>query len=138
MPVGHTHQRTGVETEEKESLVLELEAFAAKDFSESGAAGVAPFRFMVAKGYVVGYFQQVKARFHFFHGGTVAFFGQVARHQDKVDTVGGINLCHGTQQVLCGIRIVRGQMNVRQLGKTECPLLCLHPQGEQASHQDNY
>ena len=47
--------------------------------SESGAAGVAPFRFMVAKGYVVGYFQQVKARFHFFHGGTVAFFGQVAR-----------------------------------------------------------
>jgi hypothetical protein len=48
MPVGHTHQRTGVEAEEKESLMLELEAFAAKDFSESGAAGVAPFRFMVA------------------------------------------------------------------------------------------
>ena len=138
MPIGHTHQRTGVEAEEKESLMLELEAFAAKDFSESGAAGVAPFRFMVAKGYVVGYFQQVKARFHFFHGGTVAFFGQVARHQDKVDTVGGINLCYGTQQVLSGIRIVRGQMNVCQLGKTECPLLCLHPQGEQASHQDDY
>jgi len=48
MPVGHTHQRTGVEAEEKESLMLELEAFAAKDFSESGTAGVAPFRFMVA------------------------------------------------------------------------------------------
>ena len=87
---------------------------------------------------MVGDLQQVKARFHFFHGSTVAFFGQVARHQDKVDTVGGINLCHGTQQVLCGIRIVRGQMNVRQLGKTECPLLCLHPQGEQVSHQDDY
>ena len=54
------------------------------------------------------------------------------------NTVGGINLCYGTQQVLSGIRIVRGQMNVCQLGKTECPLLCLHPQGEQASHQDNY
>ena len=48
MPIGHTHQRTGVEAEEKESLMLELEAFAAKDFSESGTAGVAPFRFMVA------------------------------------------------------------------------------------------
>ena len=46
-----------------------------------------------------------------------------------VDTVGGINLCHGTQQVLCGIRIVRGQMNVRQLGKRNVPCCACIPRG---------
>ena len=35
------------------------------------------------------------------------------------------------------VSLHRGRMD-RQLGKTECPLLCLHPQGEQASHQDDY
>ena len=136
MPVCHTHQRAGVETQEQEALMLELEAFAAEYLSESGTAGIAPFGFVVAQYHIIFRFQQVEARFHFLHGCAVALLGKVARHQYEVDAVRCIDLRDRAQQVFGRGGIARVQMDVRQLCETERPLLCLCHEGQQANKQD--
>ena len=123
MAVCHTHQRAGVETEEQDALMLEFKTFATEDFFESCAAGITPFRFVIAEDDIVFDFQQIQRFFYFQHGGAITFFGNIARHQYKVDTVCRINLCYGAQQVFCRIGIVGAEMNVRYLGKTECSVI---------------
>ena len=57
MSVSHAHQRAGVETEEQDTFVLKFETFATKNFFESSATGIAPFRFVIAEDDVISGFQ---------------------------------------------------------------------------------
>ena len=117
--VSHTHERSGVETEKKYSVVLEFKSLAAENFTECHAAAVAPAGFVIAEYDVVFILQQIKTTLHFFNGFPVSVVGYVACNENEVQTVCGVNLCHRAQQAFRGIGIVRIQVYVGDLCKTK-------------------
>ena len=76
--------------------MLEFKAFAAENLTEGSTTGVATFVLKVTEYNLIQSYHKKKSHYDFNHIGTVALFGDVARNQNKVDTVYRIYLRDGT------------------------------------------
>ena len=87
MPQGHAHERTGVESQEMDTLMAVLESLIAEHLLPCRTAAVAPFGFMVAQHDIVRHLQMGEAFLHGQQGGTVATLAHITGHQYKIDTL---------------------------------------------------
>ena len=119
MPIGHAHERAGIEAEEVYTLVLKLEALVSEDVFPGHATRVAPLGLVVAHHYIIRYAQPVDAPLHLHHGGTVTVVTDVSRDEHEVKTVQRVDSLDALSQLLLALGQFGVEMDIGQLGKTK-------------------